>query len=318
MLLNTGPNPTGTACTKNKIYIANNNNYGIPGQDSVTVVKNNAVLTTIYDASFSEPYTVTINSKYIYVTNSNSSTITIIKNDLVVGVLDGFDGPCGMTICNNIGYVINYGGPILGSGNGHTISVVNLRTRMIVDTIDVALAPAAIKISRGNLYVISYVDGNPGTGVISVINIKTKNINYISGLSGPFDIAITPCGKKALVTNFGSNNFSPYGTTVSIINLKKLVIVKNINVGIQPSGVCISPCGKFAYVTNYNTLYAGPSYTNLTPGQGTVSVIDVEKKKVLYNITVNQAPSNICCSQDGKFIYVTNFISNTLNIVKTN
>lgn len=312
--INVGVTPAGIACTDNKIYVANNNNYAIPGQDSVSVFHNNKV-TTIYDASFNQPYTITISHKHAYVTNSNSSTITIIniKKDTVVGVIDGFDGPSGIAIKCKIGYVNNYGGSILGSGNGHTVSIVDLITKTIIGTIEVALAPSALKLSENGkyLYVISYVDGNPGTGILTII--KTKNnivINSISGFSGPFDIAIHD--KQAFITNFGSNNFSPFGTTLSIVNLKNLTI-KNIYTGIQPSGVCVSPCGCYAYVTNYNTLYAGPSFTNLTPGQGTVSVIDIKSQKVLYNIQVNQSPANICF-QDGN-LYVTNFISNTMNII---
>lgn len=314
---NTGVTPTGIALSKNKVFVANNNNYGITGQDSVTVIKHNNV-TTIYDASFNQPYTITIDckEKYAYVTNSNGSTITIIhvKSNIVEGIISGFDGPSGMAIYGNMGYVINYGGPILGSGNGTTVSVVDLKLRTIVNTINVALAPAAINISGKKVYVVSYVDGNSGTGIISVIDTKTNTvIDSSAGLSGPFDIAISSCGKMGYVTNFGSNNFAPFGTTVSVIKLKSLQFIKNINTGIQPSGICISPCDNYLYVTNYNTLYAEPSFTNLTPGQGTVAVIDTHTYKILDNIEVNQSPANIACTD--KFLYVTNFISNTLNII---
>ena len=63
--------------------------------------------------------------------------------------------------------------------------------------------------------------GQLNTGTISIIRTSDNSVqlNAISGLSGPFAIAITPDGKYAYVTNFGSNNFSPVGTTVSVINL---------------------------------------------------------------------------------------------------
>lgn len=314
---NTGVTPTGIALGGKKVFVANNNNYAITGQDSVTVIKHNHI-TTIYDASFNQPYTITMDckEKYAYVTNSNGSTITIIHvgSNMVVGTIGGFDGPSGMAIYNNTGYVINYGGPIAGSGNGTTVSVVDLKLRTITSTITVALAPAAIKISKKKVYVVSYVDGNPGTGIITVIDTKTNTpINSATGFSGPFDIAVSSCGKIGYVTNFGSNNFAPFGTTISVVKLKSLTIIKTIQTGIQPSGICISPCDNYIYVTNYNTLYAGSSFTNLTPGQGTVTVINTNNYKVLYNIEVNQGPANIVCTD--KYLYITNFISNTLNII---
>ena len=61
---NTGITPTGIAITNDgkKAYVANNNNYGITGQDSVTVLDltTQLPLTTINDVSFSQPYTITM------------------------------------------------------------------------------------------------------------------------------------------------------------------------------------------------------------------------------------------------------------------
>lgn len=316
-IINTGITPTGIDLTCNKAYVANNNNYGVTGQDSVTVIDlcNNQVIKTIYDPSFNQPYTVTIHGDKAYISNSNSTTVTVIctKKDKVIDVIDGFDGPSGVAItCNGkYAYVNNYGGPGgVGSGNGTTVSVVDLKTKTIINTITTDLAPAALAINKKYLYVINYVDGNPGTGTMNIIKLKTNTIiNTVTGFSGPFGIDLND--HVACVTNFGSNNFAPFGTTLSIVNLKSLK-VKNVNVGIQPAGVVVDD--KYAYVTNYNTLYAGPSYTNLTPGQGTVDVVDLCKRKVIKTIAVSQAPANIAMNDD--YLYVTNFISNVVNVVK--
>src|SRR5437868_377561 len=140
-IYNTGVTPTGLAITPcgSKLYCCNNNNYGVQdglqNADSVSVIclKTNTVKTIIRDINFSEPYTATMNKKgsRVYITNSASTTITIIdtKCDTVVGQIVGFDGPSGMCInsCKHIGYVNNYGSASgVGSGNGHTVSVVDL------------------------------------------------------------------------------------------------------------------------------------------------------------------------------------------------
>lgn len=326
-----GDTPAGLAITPDGrfAYIANNNNDGIPNGDSVSVLdlSTNTIVTTIHDASFNQPYTVTINASgtKAYVTNSNSTTITIINiaTNTVIGTIGGFDGPSGMVITpdGSTAYVNNYGSPSgLGSGNATTVRVVDLNTNTIVGSpITVGLAPASLAITPDGafVYVINYVDGNPGTGTVSIIQTRTNTVvGTITGFSGPFAIAITPNGKFAYVTNFGSNNFSPFGITVSVINLASNAITSTITLGIQPSGVAISPDGRFVYVTNYNTLYLGSNFTNLTPGQGTVNVIDVHTNEVLPPIIVTgSSPDAIAIAPNGRRAYVTNYSSNTVNVI---
>lgn len=329
--MNVGITPAGIAITPDNhtAYVANNNNYGIAGADSVSVLnlKNNTLAHTINDPSFNEPYTITINKKgtRAYVTNSNSTTITVIKTKTneVVAVIDGFDGPSGMAITpkGDYAYVNNYGGPEgVGSGNATTVRIVDLKTNTIIgDPIEVGLAPAALAIAPDGkfVYVMNYVDGNPGTGTMSIIRTSTNQVvNTVTGFSGPFAIALTPNGKYAYVTNFGSNNFAPIGTTVSVVNLHNYTIKTTIDLGIQPSGIAITPDGRFAYATNYNTLYAGENFTDLTAGQGTVNIIDTDKNEVISpTIAVGQSSANIAISANGKYAYVSNYTSNTVSVI---
>lgn len=150
---------------------------------------------------------------------------------------------------------------------------------------------------------ISYIDGKPGTGILTVIErtervehleAKKKKLSHrvvaqVSGFSGPFSVAVDPrssvkAGKAAkeriLVTNFGSNDFAPYGTTASIVEYsevkgkKKLTIVETLQLGIQPAGLVIEPKGQYAIVSNYNSLYENPvTFQNLTLGEGTLQII---------------------------------------------
>lgn len=330
--INTGVTPDGLAITPNNhyAYVANNNNYNIPNQYSVSVLnlKNNTVKQIIHDPSFNEPFRVAISpdGKKAYVANSNGTTLSIIntKQNELIGIIDGFDGPSGIVITpdGKFAYVNNYGGPEgVGSGNGTTVSVVNLKTNVIIEEITVGLAPAALAISPNGkfVYSINYVDGMPGTGSLSII--KTKNnsvIDTVSGFFGPFGIAVTPSGEYAYVTNFGSNDFAPIGTTVSVVKLRNdPKIVQTIELGIQPSGIAITPNGRFVYVTNYNTLYAGSNFTKLTPGGGTVNIIDTRTNEVIPpTIAVGHSPNAITISPNGKFAYVTNFTSNTVDVIQ--
>ncbi len=329
-IIGVGQNPAGIAVTPDNLfaYVANNNNNSIPGADTISVLnlKNNTLEQTISDSSFSGPYTVTINAAgtKAYVTNSNSTTVTIIDiaTNTVSGVIGGFNGPSGFAITpdGNHAYVNNYGAGA-SSGNGTTVDIVDLNTNAIIGSpITVGQAPAALAITPDGayVYVISYVNGNPGTGTISIIRTSDNSVqpNAITGFSGPFAIAITPDGKYAYITNFGSNNFSPVGTTVSVVNLSSNAIVATITAGIQPSGIAIAPDGCYAYVSNYSTVYNGPNFTDLTASQGTIYIIDIKKNKVISPvIKVGLSPDTIAISYDGQFAYVTNYTSNTVSVI---
>ena len=327
-----GNTPAGIAVTPNNLfaYVANNNNDSIPDGDSVSVLNltYNTLQQTIHDDSFSEPYTVTINAAgtKAYVTNSNYSTVSVIDltTNTVTGTINGFDGPSGFVITPDgaHAYVNNYGGPIAGSGLGTTVRVVDLQTNAIVGSpITVGQAPAAMAITPDGayVYVVSYIDGELTTGTISIINTSDNSVqlNAITGFSGPFAIAILPNGKYAYVTNFGSNDFSPVGTTVSVVSINSNTIVDTITIGIQPSGIAITPDGSSAYVSNYSTVYNGAGFTDLTPSQGTVNVIDIHNNKLSSSVIggLGFSPDAIAISPNSQFAYVTNYSSNTVSVI---
>lgn len=329
--INVGVNPAGLAITPDSrfAYVANNNNYTMPNADTVSVLNltNNLLETTITSPVFNEPYTVTMNpaGTTAYVTNSNSTTISIINvaTNTVTGTIGGFDGPSGMVITPDgaTAYVNNYGGPEgVGSGNATTVRVVNLETNTIVGSpITVGLAPAALAMSPNGafVYVINYVDGNPGTGTMSIIQTSNNTVvDTIHGFSGPFAIAITPDGNHAYVTNFGSNNFFPFGTTISVVNLQNHTIEATTNLAIQPSGVAITPDGRFAYATNYDTLYTDTLFSSLAAGQGTVNIIDIASNTVIPQIiAVGQSPDAVVIAPNGEFAYVSNYTSNSVSVI---
>lgn len=328
-----GDTPAGIAVTPDSLfaYVANNNNDGLPNGDSISVLNltHNTLQQTIHDSSFNEPYTITINTAgtKAYVTNSGSSTVTIIDiaTNAVIGTISGFDGPSGFVITpdTNHAYVNNYGSlGGVGSGNGTTVRVVDLNTNTIVgSSLTVGRAPAALAITPDGayVYVVSYIDGNLGTGTLSIIKTSDNSVqlNAITGFSGPFAIAITPTGKYAYVTNFGSNNFSPVGTTVSVVSISSNTIVNTITLGIQPSGIAITPDGSYAYVSNYSTVYNGMSFTDLTSSQGTVDIISLPTNTVISPIIggLGFAPDAITISPNGQFAYVTNYSSNTVSVI---
>jgi len=353
----TGVNPAGMDITPDGkyLYVANSNNYGLINQDTVSVIdlEKNMVIKTITDATFSSPNSVKIKNNKCYVMNSSSSTISIINTDTnqVIGTISGngsdvdvLDGPSIMVMTpdKTKGYVNNYG----INSNGNHISVIDLINDVIIATIIIGdnikvpnpASPADLAISPDGkkLYVVNYANdsnGNPSVpGYISIIDVLTNQIiDTIGniGLYGQYNIRISPNGKFAYISNFGSNNFNPIGSTISVLDLCSNLITNTIPLSIQPAGIAFSPNGETAYVNNYNVLYSilpSPAippctcptgYDGLTAGDGIVNIIKTSDHTVCSkNIKVSQGPGNIITSPNGKYLYVSAYVGNVINVIK--
>jgi YVTN family beta-propeller protein len=82
--------------------------------------------------------------------------------------------------------------------------------------------------------------------------------------NGPMEVATTPDGRQAYVTNFDAN-------TLSIIDTASLTVTATVPVGELPYGVTISQDGRRAYISNHDS--------------DTVSVIDTGNNTVIATIT---------------------------------
>jgi len=96
--------------------------------------------------------------------------------------------------------------------------------------------------------------------------------------------AVTPDGKRALVT-------SPSSNTVYVFDSKNGKQLAVIPVGKAPKGVKVTPDGQFAYVSNQ--------------GSADISIISLDKLIVTGTIKVEKGPHNVRFTDDGQRAYVT-------------
>lgn len=115
--------------------------------------------------------------------------------------------------------------------------------------------------------------------------------------------------------------------TLGIVNTKSMELEEQIPVGIAPFSVVIK--GSKAYVTNWGGRVPSPGdKTGLTSGSdaiidpktgvgssGSVSVIDLESRKVLSEIEVGLLPCNMVLSPDGSLLYVANANSDMVSVI---
>jgi YVTN family beta-propeller protein len=216
-------------------------------------------------------------------------------------------------------------GPVSVKGS---VSVIDTTTNQMVATVEVGPGPHGMDLTpdgkRG--YVVNFgtfnlTTGNPESldNTVSVIKtgIRTghnhddvddspKVIDTVEVGDGPLAVAVTPNGKYAYVTNFGTDNpdliaqgFAK-GNTISVIRTWDNKVVDTIEVdGTLPAGIAITPNGKRAYVPNR--------------GSDAVSVIKIKYRrgkvinKVIDTVKVGHKPANVVITPDGKYAYVTNF-----------
>lgn len=315
--INVGTNPSGIAVTHDNsfVYVANS------GSNTVSVINtsNNSVQTI---DGFNTPYSVTINpaNTLVYVTNSgqgagqNTVSVIDIATNNITATIDGLLGPDAVVITPDglTAYVANYGFPNIPTP-GTTVSVVDLTTNLVTQQIPTGgqyVAALAISPNGQFVYAANYNTGNEGSGTISVIDTATNNVvTTIDGFFGPYTMVVTPDGNYLYVTNFGSNNFIPIGTTANEVNLATNAIVDTIPLGNQPAGLAQTPDGTLFYATNYND-------ANGVPGPGTVNLINATNNMVIAPIiTVGSGPGAVAISPNGQFAYVSNYISNTVSVI---
>ncbi len=126
----------------------------------------------------------------------------------------------------------------------------------------------------------------------------------------PLGIALTPDGKCAVVALAVANQ-------VAVVDLATHKVSAKIPVGVCPYGVAVSADGQTAFVSNFGGSRARKGdRTEISAGtevavdarsvalRGTVSVIDLKRRKVVAEIVTDIHPEALTLSPDGKRLYV--------------
>ena len=137
----------------------------------------------------------------------------------------------------------------------------------------------------------------------------------------PLGVALTPDGAQALVALAVANQ-------VAMVDLVAGKVIARIPVGVCPYGVAVSPDGKTAFVSNFGGSRARKGdKTEKSAGtdlavdgrsvalRGTVSVIDLEKRKVLSEITTGIHPEAMTLSPEGKLLYVVDASGDGVSVI---
>jgi len=266
--------------------------------DNISVVdlENYKVVDTL--ATGNGPAGLSLNSdgKYLYVVNSYSSDLSVIdlehgteRKRLTTGNnptnVQLSPGGSDLYVTARRADIVPYGEPmateltVIDDNSKRVKSYLSVKSAYMME--NVAFTPsgdlAIVTLIRPkNLLPTLQVERgwmmNHGIGVIEqggdgrIIQLLTDEPNAY--YSDPYDVVITPDGKRAFITNSGVN----FITVVDIDSVRQLIsestpemlslwpdhlgissryIVKRIPTGANPKGLCLSPDGKVLYVAEH-------------------------------------------------------------------
>ncbi|MDF7776302.1 YncE family protein [Sphingomonas sp. AOB5] len=193
------------------------------------------------------------------------------------------------------------------------VSVIDLtdpKNPKVVQTIEAGAGATGVAINRkGTLALVASV----GDGTVSVFSISNRRLTLVGKVQlsaelGPCDVAISPDGKTALVTQRRGNHIwrlAIDGTKVTDTGI-------TFQTGGNPYGSVFSPDSRYAYSTNLlGTIDPNAPQTRPEPGQpvrariGTITAIDLRTNKIVTTVQVGPTPEHVEMSPDGRYIEVT-------------
>jgi YVTN family beta-propeller protein len=194
---------------------------------------------------------------------------------------------------------------------------------------------------NGYLIVAAKAENN-----VSIINLKTGKTEAVIPVEhGPHEVAVSPSGKTAAISNYG--DFNKVSNSVSIINIRDKVKTKTISLGSyeRPHGIeylnedeLIATCETKMVLLRVNittetitevagTAQSGSHMLALSKtdnmayvanvSSGSISVIDVMQNKLVTVIPFQPGVEGLDVSPDGKELWVANRNDSSVTVINT-
>lgn len=200
---------------------------------------------------------------------------------------------------HQVAYVPDYGDGVYGRNPqpGHSIAVIDLASRKLVDTIDVSphQAPHGLQVDKNGLL---YASCDLSRKLL-VIDPKQRSVLAAIDTDGTGHwAAVLPDGSKAYVANKNDRRF------VSVIDLKRRKMVGSIEMPNGTQGITTSPDGKQVLAIDLT--------------QPRIAVIDTTNDKIAGHIAIEGAKRGLWrarYSPDGKRLLVSSSAENTVHVL---
>jgi DNA-binding beta-propeller fold protein YncE len=202
-----------------------------------------------------------------------------------------------------------------------TVLAINGREVVVKDTVDITDTVGAVAITPDGKRAVATKTLAHKAALLAIDDTGKFRVEreLWTGLF-PWNVAITPDGRLALVNNAGNAGL-PDGNmdTLSVIDLSAAEphVIGQLAVGDSPEGIAIRPQGDLAAVTllNGGTDSHEAGWYWREPGRVALMRIDGKNVSLPDSAAVGSFPEGIAFSRDGKFIYAGNFHSNSVSIL---
>ena len=210
----------------------------------------------------------------------------------------------------------------------NAVSVLSIagKSAALIGSVDVGVPTAAVTFTPNGRRALIVQKQHNKVGILHVRGTKVtyaprQDINV--GIS-PYNVAVCPRGSIALVANSGVTGGNDGNVdTVSVIDLeaKPAHVISAVTVGDGPEGLAISPTGRLAaavLIRGSQNARANPATAWAYHKNGSVAILSIRGKIVrkIEEIEVGGMPEGVVFSDDGKYIYVGNFLSSDVSILK--
>jgi DNA-binding beta-propeller fold protein YncE len=159
---------------------------------------------------------------------------------------------------------------------------------------------------------------------VALLNVDGEKVSYSKvelpvGL-WPYNLDVTPDGRLALSADNGNAGAADGNVdTVSVIDLEVSPprVIDKVVVGDGPEGLAISPTGKLAVAVLLRGSNAAKD-AFYYHRNGAVVALKIDGKKVTRGneVEVRGLPEGAVFSEDGRYLYVGNFIDKDISILK--
>ncbi len=176
------------------------------------------------------------------------------------------------------------------------VAVIDVPSWKVIANVDAGVKPSRLVLQRDGRYLWVGNDSaaENESGVTVIDTVTNKPLRHITTGLGHHEIALNDNDTIAFVTNKTTG-------TVSVIDVRKLEVVKQTGGGSQPAAIAYSSLSKAAYV--------------VYEGDGSIAVIGGAKHDLLARLQGQPGLRSIRISPDGRYAFALNTSKSTVHVI---